>query len=204
MLTIPSPIADLLRVGGGVLCQAADGRFTVDAPRPLAVLPGSFNPMHVGHRSLAEVAGRRLGCEVHFELSVSNVDKAELPAEVVAERVRQFVGVGAVWVTRAAAFEKKADLFPGAAFVLGYDTAVRLIDPKYYGSETGRDAALAKLLDRGCKVLVGGRVDAAGAFRVWEDALAGAFRGLFEVIPADEFRVDVSSTEIRQGGRLQG
>jgi len=199
MHTISSALVEHLRNRGGLLCQSADGVFAVDHPKPLALLPGSFNPLHVGHRTLAGVAGRRLGCDVHFELSVTNADKPELTGEVVAKRVRQFVGVGSVWVTRAAAFEKKADLFPGAAFVLGFDTAVRLIDPKYYGGERGRDAALAKLVERGCRVIVGGRAD-GDVFRVWEHELAGEFRGLFEVIPESEFRVDVSSTQLRSGG----
>lgn len=200
MFSIPPPLAEHLRTAGGVICQTPDGIFSSGTPKPLAVLPGSFNPLHVGHRALAEVAGRRLGCEVHFELSVTNVDKPELPPEVVAERVRQFVGVGSVWVTRAAGVLKKSDLFPGAAFVLGFDTAVRLIDPKYYAGERGRDAALEKMIERGCRVLVGGRADDAGVFRVWEDGLAGAFRDLFEVIPEGEFRVDVSSTRLRANG----
>lgn len=137
---------------------------------------------------------------MHYELSVSNVDKPELSAEVVAERLRQFFGVGPVWVTRAAGVLKKSQLFPGAAFVLGFDTAVRLIDPKYYAGVKGRDEALAKLVERGCRVVVGGRVDGAGEFRVWEDRLAGEFRELFEVIPEREFRVDVSSTQLRVNG----
>ncbi|MBY0456256.1 MAG: hypothetical protein K2V38_02845, partial [Gemmataceae bacterium] len=138
------------------------------SPRPAALLPGSFNPLHHGHTALAAVAAARLGAEVHFELSVTNADKPELPPEEAERRVAQFRGVAPVWVTRAAAFEKKADLFPGAAFVLGWDTAVRLLDPKYYGGPGGRDAALRKLLARGCRVVVGGRLDASGAFRVWE------------------------------------
>ena len=212
MHTIPKPLAAHLRTAGGRLCQSAAGVFAVGHPKPVALLPGSFNPLHVGHRTLAAVAGRRLGCDVHFELSVTNVDKPELSVEVVAERVRQFVGVGSVWVTRAAGVLKKSDLFPGAAFVLGFDTAVRLIDPKYYGGERGRDAALAKLIERGCRVIVGGRADGAGVFRVWEDGLAGEFRDLFDVIPEGEFRVDVSSTQLRanlgepgpQGPRVRG
>ena len=72
----------------------------------------------------------------------------------------------------AATFETKAELFPGAAFVLGWDTAVRVIDPKYYGGEAGRDAALGKLLIAGCRLVVGGRLDASGAFRVWDGGLA--------------------------------
>jgi hypothetical protein len=197
MHSIPATLADFFHTGGGVVCLSAGGEFSADQPKPLALLPGSFNPLHHGHRRLAEVAGRRLGCEVQYELSVTNVDKPELTMDVVAERVRQFVGAGSVWITRAAGVLKKSDLFPGAAFVLGFDTAVRLIDPKYYGSEQGRDVALAKLLERGCRVVVGGRIDGAGEFRVWEDRLAGEFRDLFDVIPEGDFRVDVSSTQLR-------
>jgi hypothetical protein len=182
------------------VCQLPTGEVIADHPSPLAVYPGSFNPLHHGHRALAEAAGKRLGVEVHFELSVANADKPELSAEEVARRVSQFRDVAPVWVTRAAAFEKKADLFPGAAFVLGFDTAVRLVDARYYANDSGkRDAALRKLLKRGCRVLVGGRVDAAGVFREWDGSgVAAEFDALFEPIPA--FRVDVSSSALRSRG----
>lgn len=163
-------------------------------------MPGSFNPLHAGHRTLAEVVAIRFGIEVHYELSTANVDKPDLPADEVARRVRQFAGVGAVWVTRAARFVEKAELFPGTAFVLGFDTAVRLIDPKYYGSDTGRDTALDAIRDLGCRVIVGGRVDAAGTFRVWGETrghLPARFDELFAVLDEAAFRVDLSSTELR-------
>lgn len=183
-------------------CREPDGRTRADGPRPLAVLSGSFNPLHHGHRGLAAAAGRRLGVEVHFELSVANVDKPDLTTAEVARRLGQFDGFAPVWVTRAAGFAAKADLFPGAAFVLGWDTAARLVDPRYYaGDPDRRDAALRTLLAAGCRVVVGGRADAGGAFRVWDvAALAAEFRGLFDVIPEDEFRADVSSTGLRAKG----
>ncbi len=168
-------------------------------PPPLAVLPGSFNPLHHGHLGLAAAAERALGVAVEFELSVTNADKPELAADEVERRVRQFAGRAAVWVTRAWAFEQKAAAFPGAAFVVGWDTAVRLVDPRYYAADDARrDASLRALLDAGCRVVVGGRVDAAGAFRVWAgDGLAAEYRRLFVPLTEADFRADVSSTALR-------
>jgi hypothetical protein len=181
------------------VCQEPVGVVRADGPRPAAVLPGSFNPLHHGHTALAAATGVRLGLPVAFELSVANVDKPELAREEVARRVAQFARVGPVWVTRAATFAEKAALFPGAAFVVGFDTAVRLIDPRYYGGdERLRDAALRTLTDRGCRVVVGGRVDAGGVFRTWTAAgIADEFGGLFLPLTETDFRADVSSTELR-------
>ncbi len=181
-------------------CHLPDGTVSVPAARPAVVLPGSFDPLHVGHRALADAVAKRVGGPVHFELSTANVDKPDLPADEVARRVRQFAGVAAVWVTRAATFVEKAELFPETAFVVGFDTAIRLIDPRYYGGDAGRDAALARIVEFGCRVIVGGRVDAGGEFRVWGEnrgRLPSRFDALFEVIGEDEFRVDASSTELR-------
>ena len=127
------------------VCVEPGGSTHVE-PKPLALLPGSFNPLHRGHTTLAAVAAVWLGVPVHFELSITNADKPDLPVEEVERRVAQFTGVGPVWLTRAASFARKAELFPGTAFVLGWDTAVRVIDPKYYGGERERDSALVSWL----------------------------------------------------------
>ena len=61
-----------------------------------------------------------------------------------------------------------------------------------------RDAALRKLLAAGCRVVVGGRADRGGVFRTWAgEGIAAEFRGLFVALGEDEFRVDVSSTDLR-------
>jgi hypothetical protein len=181
------------------ICIEPDGTIRPDVSRPLAVLPGSFNPLHAGHLGLARAASLRLGVSVAFELSAANVDKPELSHEEVERRVKQFVGLGTVWITQAATFELKADLFPGAAFILGHDTAVRLIDVRYYAGEVDRrDAALRKLLACNCKVVVGGRLDASGQFRIWTgEGLSSAFAELFLPLSESDFRLDVSSTRLR-------
>lgn len=180
------------------VCIAVDAGIDVDAPKPLALLPGSFNPLHHGHTRLAAAAANHLGYPVHFELSIANADKPELSQSEIERRVAQFRGLGPVWVTRAATFEQKAAIFPGVAFVLGWDTAVRVIDPRYYGDAARRDDALRKLIALECRFVVGGRLDVLGTFQVWEGGLGSELDDLFVSLTEADFRVDVSSTELRR------
>jgi hypothetical protein len=193
-----TPTGDRPRVLSFVIGGSLVGHSSFPEPfRPSqAVFPGSFNPLHHGHTGLAAVAAARLGVPVAFELSVANVDKPDLDPAEVDRRVTQFRDVGPVWVTRAPTFAEKAELFPGAAFVVGHDTAVRLIDPHYYANDPGRrDAALGRLVAAGCRVVVGGRLDAAGVFRTWD--AAGVFPELFVALTETDFRADVSSRGLR-------
>jgi hypothetical protein len=181
-------------------CQLPDGTITVPSNRPAGLLAGSFRPLHHGHRELAKLAAARLGVPVHFELSLANVDKPPLDDRETAERLKQFLGFAPVWVTKAPTFREKSKLFPGATFVLGFDTASRLVDPKYYGGDVDkRDAALIELQSRQCRLLVAGRCDHAGEFRIWTSHyLDEQFQSLFEVVTEAEFRVDISSTKLRE------
>src|SRR5262249_38785841 len=140
-----------------------DGQLVRSGPIPSAVLPGSFNPRHDGHLGLAQVASAMLGVPVHFELSVENVDKPPLSASEVRRRLAQFAWHATLELTRAPTFLEKSRLLPGATFVIGADTAERLVAARYYGdSEARMHEALDEMAGRGTRFLVAVRRDAAG------------------------------------------
>jgi nicotinamide mononucleotide (NMN) deamidase PncC len=183
-----------------------DGQVRLDGPKPLLLVPGSFNPIHAAHWALAEVATRMTGQPAAFEMSITNVDKPPLPVEEVHQRLTQFAALASVWLTRAPTFAEKARLFPGVTFAVGCDTAIRIIDPRYYGNDPARmGEALASIRDNGCRFLVGGRVDASGRFVRCQDLpLPEEFREIFVEIPERDFRLDLSSTELRANGPPPG
>jgi hypothetical protein len=199
--TLPSssPIDDLLSGAIERVTVGPDGQLRPWAPLPSAIMPGSFNPRHDGHIRLAQTAAEILGTPIHFELSVLNVDKPALTAAEVQRRLDQFTGHATVELTRAPTFLEKSRIFPNVTFVVGADTAERLVVARYYGhSEARMHAALEEMAARGARFLVASRRDAAGRVHSLADAaVPSRFAGLFTQIAESRFRVDISSTDLR-------
>jgi nicotinamide mononucleotide (NMN) deamidase PncC len=196
------PLANLVRGIVPSVCVEASGKMGCDMSRPALLLPGSFNPPHIGHWELAQVAARRTGFPVHFELSVTNVEKPTLDIAEIRRRLATFGSRGTVWLTRAPTFVQKARLFPQAVFVVGVDTAARIIQPRFYGeSEHAMFAALQEIRQLGCRFLVGGRLAAGKFLSLGELPIPAEFADLFTGLSEEDFRQDISSTQLRSHGK---
>ena len=198
LLKHPSPVRQLLDGQVNHVLVHPDGRSEPEGFFEAALLPGSFNPLHQGHESLATAASGILNTPVVYEISVTNVDKPPLEEADILQRVRQFSEKSPVVLTRAETFHRKAQLFPGSPFVIGWDTAVRLVDSRYYGGNPETMLkALADMWVWGSRFLVAGRL-ADGRFHDLSDVpIPEGFRPLFSSVPESRFRMDLSSTELR-------
>lgn len=169
------------------------------ASGPRLLMPGAFNPIHEAHRQMAAYASARFGRPVAFELSIENVDKPPLDYVEIAERLDQLQPGERLWLTRAPTFLRKSELFPGATFIVGVDTIARVADPKYAGSVAARDQAIATIAQRGCRFVVFGRASDPQRFEQLDDvALPPALRAICDAVPQSEFRMDISSTQLRR------
>lgn len=198
MLVIPELVEPgqfaVRRRGQWTLCHDRQ----LDRPLPPVVYPGAFHPLHAGHRRIAEIASARLAATVEYEISLINVDKPGLAPSDVEQRLRQFPRDAAIWLTQAPTFVEKSRLFPGAVFVVGADTLIRIIDARYYADDpAAAAAAVAEIAGRGCRFLVFGRRLGDRFWTLDDVAIPETLRQRCAGVSAEEFRMDVSSTHLR-------
>ena len=156
----------------------------------LVVVPGSFNPLHDGHVALSDAASELVrrchpssNVVTLLEISITNVDKPKLTYTDVLERVSAIVASGrSVALTKAPLFSRKTSVLHDASyFVVGADTATRLVDPKYYGGDENRMNDELREMGKRVKFVVGGR---------WVFFFAGRARARYSLLQHGERRME--------------
>lgn len=174
-------------------------RDAADLPLKPLLFPGSFNPFHVGHAGLLAAAEELSERPGWLELAVRNADKPTLGADVVRERLAGVPPELPVVLTKAATFLEKSEIFPGAWFAMGFDTAVRLLDARYHPDVEGM---LERFLAVDCRFIVAGRLHKGQYSCLDHLSIAARYRPLFLPISEAHFRKDISSTQLRdEAGR---
>lgn len=170
-----------------------------------AILAGSFDPPHRGHWELAEITSKLLSRPVNFELSILNVDKPSLQEPEIRTRMNEFANKATLLITRTPVFNQKSRYFPNCTFVMGWDTADRLVDVKYYnGSISNMMSALEQIRNNNCRFLVAGR-EVNGVFQTLQDiSIPANMADIFTEIPESAFRHDLSSSMIRATNHTKG
>ncbi|AKB36154.1 hypothetical protein MSSAC_1564 [Methanosarcina siciliae C2J] len=175
-----------------------ENRETEELQNIRLVFPGSFGPCHRNHVFMAKLASEKLGVPVHFEISLTNVDKPPIDFISLNQRLdslRKYGNetfVGGVCLTNAPLFLQKADLFPNSTFIIGADTFNRLFDAKYYGGKVDISAILRHFREKNIRFLVFQRKSV-------HMSVNPEILEFCEIVPMGEYEDDgISSTEIRR------
>ena len=159
------------------------------------ILSGSFNPLHEGHIELLKASSKEFKKNPLFEISIKNVDKSEINFNDLTDRINQFRSLGKLVVTNSAKFEEKSKIFKESIFVIGYDTALRLVDNKYYNDDFRKSL---KIIEKNnCSFLVSGRF-INKKYKKPNNINFEGYDYLFNILSEEKFRIDISSTELRR------
>lgn len=176
--------------------------------RRLGIFSGSFNPPTVAHIEMIDAAQKKYNLdEILLILARANVDKGVFGLSL-ADRLlmlklyavnREDFSVAACshgkFIEKIEALNASYPAGTHFSFIVGYDTFIRLFDPKYY---TDLHTALEALFSR-CRFIVANRqhYDVDAVQKVMEQPDCRRYAGCIDLIELPNFYAEISSTDIR-------
>lgn len=179
----------------------------------IGILTGSFDPLTVAHAALARAALDAGGLDaVYLALSRRTVEKEGVARPTQADRAlvlrlyaRRRARHGVLLFNRGLYAEQARAAraaFPTAreiCFVVGFDKARQIFDPRYYDD---RDAALAELFAAAALLVAPRAGDGAAALAALLDRSENRpFRDRVRALPFDPVYAEASSTVVRAAVR---
>jgi nicotinamide mononucleotide (NMN) deamidase PncC len=173
----------------------------VENAKDYALMPGSFNPPHEGHLGLADSFRRKHGKNVLFEIGTKPPHKAPPTVQELLKRAKLLRGRDVLFTTDIPMYLEKAKAFPGVPLLMGADTLLRILDPKWGVNPSTLIRELRKLQTKlyVAERLVDGKpVDCDDIVDQLDDIFSDEEMDMaYWVIQDIEGRWDVSSTELR-------
>ncbi|EDR27175.1 hypothetical protein, conserved [Entamoeba dispar SAW760] len=198
-----------LKNNNGIFCIELDGSITHSIPQCPIVYCGTFNPFHKAHKKIIEYMSMRFTHRpIILDISQRSEDKSVTSLTNTFIRASQVAGIYKVNISNTSLYIDKCKNYPGGTFVVGLDTAVRILNKRYYqNSEINLKKAMHTIADMGCNFIVVGRKDDTTnkflEFDFVKSTLpAKEYHYLFISLNEKEFRYDLSSTYLRARGTV--
>ncbi len=111
----------------------ADGRRSVkiENTKNYALMPGSFNPPHEGHLGLADNFRLNHGQNVVFEIGTNPPHKTPPTVQDLLKRAKLLRGRDVLFTQDIPMYLEKARAFPQMSMIVGADTLLRMLDPRW-------------------------------------------------------------------------
>lgn len=166
-----------------------------------AMMPGSFNPPHEGHFGLARSFRHTHSKNVLFEIGTNPPHKDPPTVQELLQRAKMLKGYDVLFTKDIPKFIEKARAYPGMPLIMGADTLLRILDPKWGTQPQDLIRELRKLRTKlfVAERLVDGKpVDCDDIVDDLDDILSDEEMDMaYWVIQDLEGRWDISSTELR-------